>query len=94
MEILLKDGTTFELSAEDYIYFQRLYPDLDIDQELRSIAGWNYTHPSKRKTLRGIKSHINGWLCRQTKRKPLERTTGRTRDRSIADDLRDTSWAT
>lgn len=93
MEILLKDGTTFELSAEDYIYFQNHYPDVDIDKELREMEAWTFSNPQKRKTRRGAKTFINAWLCRANKRKPLQATTGRTRDRSIEQDLTDTSWA-
>jgi hypothetical protein len=94
MEILLKDGSTYQLSDEDYIFFQNHYPDVDIDKELREMSAWCYANPQKRKTHRGAKTFINAWLCRSNKRKPLQATTGRTRDRSIEDDLRDHSWAT
>jgi len=95
MELLLKDGSYYELSPEDYIYFQHLYPEVDIDQELRNMAGWCYTHPQRRKTRRGAKSFINAWLCRANKRKPLETATGarRTRDISFKEMLNDRSWA-
>ena len=93
MEILLKNGTTYELSDEDYIFFQNHYPDIDIDKELREMEAWTFSNPQKRKTRRGAKTFINAWLCRSSKRKPLERSTGRTRDRSIEQDLTDRSWA-
>ena len=92
--MLLKDGTEYELSAEDYIFYQNHYPDVDIDAELREMAAWCFSNPQKRKTRRGAKTFINAWLCRSNKAKPLERSTGRTRDRTIEQDLTDTSWAT
>jgi len=95
MGILLKDGTTYELSAQDYIFFQNHYPDVDIDEQFRKMESWCYCNPERRKTRRGAKSFINAWLCRANKRKPLETTTGarRTRDISFKDMLNDTSWA-
>lgn len=93
MELLLKDNTTYTLSDEDYIFFQNHYPDLDIDTEFREMEAWTYSNPSKRKTRRGAKSFINAWLCRTSKRKPLERSTRRTRDISLQEMLTDTSWA-
>lgn len=93
MELLLKDNTTYTLSDEDYIFFQNHYPTVDIDSELRTMQAWCYSNPSKRKTRRGAKSFINAWLCRTSKRKPLERGTVRSRDTTIEQDLLNRDWA-
>ena len=45
--------------------WQELYPAVDILQELRKMKGWLLSHPKKRKTRRGIKGFITGWLARE-----------------------------
>lgn len=44
--------------------FQRLYPAVDVLQELKKIRAWNISNPLYRKTERGILRHINQWLSR------------------------------
>jgi len=93
MEILLKDGTEYELSAEDYIRYSRTYRNIDIDQEFLEMESWCIDHPSQRKTRRGAPKFINGWLSRANKKALLKRNTGRTRDRTLEQDLTETDWA-
>ena len=50
----------------DYVNsLKELFPALDIEQELRSMVAWLDSHPKNRKTLRGIKKFITGWLTRK-----------------------------
>ena len=42
--------------------FERLYPGLDVAQELRKITAWCINNPEKRKTKRGMSRFINGWI--------------------------------
>jgi len=93
MEIILKDKTFYELSPEDYIYFQHHYPDIDIDEQFRKMESWCYCNPGRRKTRVGAKSFINAWLCRANNRKPLQSKPGRSRDTTIEQDLNNREWA-
>ena len=47
---------------------ERLYPGVDPLPTLREIRGWNLANPTRRKTSRGIASHINAWFQRDQNR--------------------------
>jgi len=47
---------------------ERLYPAVDVEQELWEMRGWLIANPDRRKTLRGIKRFITGWLSREQDR--------------------------
>lgn len=57
-----KDGTYWEPETEQVIQWQRLYPDVDVYQELNAMAGWLEANPTKRKTL--MPKFCNAWLKR------------------------------
>ena len=40
----------------------RLFPAVDVIQELRACRAWNLANPSRRKTARGVMRHITRWL--------------------------------
>ena len=63
--IPLNDGTEWLPSMEEYEEYKRLYPNVDVDQEFRKMRGWCNDNPSKKKTLRGIKRFVGGWLSRE-----------------------------
>jgi hypothetical protein len=74
--IPLKDGTEY-LPEEKYIEELKLaYQGLDIDQQLRQMRIWCISNPSRRKTKRGIKKFINGWLNRNEKDHKLQARHG------------------
>lgn len=59
----------------DYLNSLReLFPALDVEQEFRSMAAWLDSHPRNRKTPRGIKKFITGWLERSQNSMPASRT--------------------
>lgn len=66
----LNDGTFYDVSENDRAKWSQLYPNVDVLQQLRNMAGWCDANPSKRKTRNGIKRFITSWLAR-------ERDTGR-----------------
>lgn len=65
---LLKDGSHFEIEDEFYQILKTSYPKLDIDAELKKIKAWCYSHTENRKTRRGAKKFINGWMNRNSER--------------------------
>lgn len=63
--IVLKDGTFYTPTSEDVFMLVTSYPEKDVIKCLRAMAGWSWAHESRRKTKRGIKRFMNGWVSRQ-----------------------------
>ena len=100
--MVTKGGEYWEPEGEQIIEWQRLYPAVDVYQELNAMAGWLDANVEKRKTLRGMKRFCNSWLTRaqqtngspqvQTRQQELEaRGVKSTRDMTMAEML-DRSW--
>ncbi len=67
----LNDGTLYNVTENDVVMYQQLYPGIDCRQELRNITGWCDANPSRRKTRSGAKRFLNNWLSRaQNQAKP------------------------
>ena len=64
----LNDGTNYEIPGEDIALYGRLYPGIDIMQQIRAMYGWLHSNPKNRKTRGGIKRFITGWLSREQNR--------------------------
>lgn len=61
----LNDGTFFDVSENDRTKWSQLYPNVDVLQQLRNMAGWCDANPAKRKTRGGIKRFITSWLAKE-----------------------------
>ena len=66
--IPLNTGEEYPVYKKDIDEWQKLYPAVDVRQELNKMRGWCLANPSKRKTKRGVKKFINNWLSRQQDR--------------------------
>ena len=62
--LLLKDGTEYTLTENDVQKLEQLYPEVDVRAEIRKMIGWLDASPERRKTRRGIKRFVNGWISR------------------------------
>lgn len=62
--ILLNDGTEYNVPLEDIEKYKHLYQAVDVEAELRRMIGWCDSNNTRRKTLKGVKKFINGWLSR------------------------------
>lgn len=62
-QIPLQDGT-YPVTETEIEGYQALYPSVDVEQEIRSMVAWSNANPTKRKTRKGVKRFINGWLSR------------------------------
>ena len=76
--ITLKDGSEWRCPLADYEEYVRLYPGVDVAKEFRNMRAWSNSNEEKRKTKRGIKRFVNGWLSR-AQDKPSENTSSRTK---------------
>jgi hypothetical protein len=63
-KFLLNDGTEYEVSENDVVTYQQLYPGIDVRQELRNIQAWCLSNSKYRKTRGGAKRFMNSWLSR------------------------------
>lgn len=68
ISLILNDKSLHDIFQSDIDGWKELYPAVDILQELRKMKGWLDSNPAKRKTKRGIKRFINGWLAREQDR--------------------------
>nr|WP_325180317.1 hypothetical protein [uncultured Oscillibacter sp.] len=64
----LNDGTEYRVFQNQCQEWADLYPAVDVMQQLRNMRGWLDANPAKRKTKRGVKAFINGWLSREQNR--------------------------
>jgi len=91
--IIKKDGTFWEPDTAQIMKWQGLYPDVDVYQELNSMAGWCDANPGKRKVK--MAAFCNSWLSRAQQSggkspftpEPKRRDGSATRDMSNLDDL-------
>ena len=52
-------------------HYSKLYPNIDVRQEFGAMQGWCEANDKNRKTFKGMKRFINGWLNRA---KPNEKS--------------------
>lgn len=77
LTIPLNDGSEFPISAEYAEEMQKLYPAVDVMQQLRSMRAWSLCNPERRKTKRGVKSFINRWLSSEQDKAAQKKAPGR-----------------
>ena len=70
-ELLTKEGDIFPVYQSMIDHYSKLYPNIDVRQEFRSMQGWCEANDKNRKTFKGMKRFINGWLNRA---KPKEKS--------------------
>lgn len=93
--MLLNDGSTYTADDKDVIAWQKVYPAIDVHQELNAMESWLDANPSRRKTKRGIKRFINAWLSRAQDKggsPQVKAKTTSSKYMSIEDKLCDVSW--
>lgn len=76
----LNDKSLYDVPEGKISMWAETYPAVDVKQELRKMAAWLDSNPTKRKTRRGIERFINNWLSRQQDRGGSS-TGGTYRDR-------------
>ena len=66
--IPLNDGTEHGVTEAEIEEYKKLYPAVDVLQELRNMRGWSNDNPTRRKTKSGVKRFIGGWLSKEQNR--------------------------
>ncbi len=61
--IILNDKTEYHVTEADVRMWREAYPAVDVEQQIRAMAAWAGSNPTKRKTRRGVRAFINNWLA-------------------------------
>jgi len=92
--MITKCGQCWQPDQEQVLKWVRVFPDVDVYQELNSMSSWLDANTSKRKTLRGIPRFCNSWLSRAQEKGGSPEVKARkarkiiaTRDMTMADML-------
>ena len=77
IEFILNDKTYYPITQKQVDKWSKLYPNVDVMQQLRKMCGWLDANPKNRKTKGGILKFANGWLAREQDkpRKVQQQTT-------------------
>lgn len=62
LQLRLADGSLYPIKQSDVELWRRTFPGVDVEQELRVMALWCEDNPKKRKTLKGVRRFVSGWL--------------------------------
>jgi len=70
-----RQDEVFAVTREKADEFAKLYPAVNVEQELRGMYGWLMSNPIKRKTRSGMPRFITGWLAREQNKGPTSKPT-------------------
>lgn len=68
IKLPLDDNTDYAVPQSFADEMAKLYPAVDVMQQLAAMRGWLIGNPTKRKTRTGIKRFITSWLAREQDR--------------------------
>lgn len=73
---LVTGSGSFDVTINYLNSLRQLYPAVDVEQEFRKMYAWLDSNPKNRKTERGIKRFITGWLGRAQDKAPIIKAGG------------------
>ncbi len=59
------ESVIFNVTQKDIDIWQDTYPAVDVLATLKIIRQWNVDNPRKRKTIKGIRTHMSKWLAKE-----------------------------
>ena len=62
--IPLNDKSVYDVPLVKIALWKDTYPAVEVEQELKRMAAWCDSNPTRRKTRRGVERFINNWLSR------------------------------
>lgn len=66
ISLLLKEGSTYQVTFSQLNNFKNIYTLIDVENELVKMSKYFELHPDSRKTLDDIKSYIDRWLLKRS----------------------------
>lgn len=70
IKLPLINGDDYLVTKEYVKELKELYPAVDVEQALRNMRRWLDSNPRNKKTPRGIKRFITGWISREQDKAP------------------------
>lgn len=86
----LNDGTEYPVYQDQCREWEKLYPAVDVIQQLRNMRGWLNSNPLRRKTKRGISCFITSWLSKEQDKGGVYR--GKIGDSSMGQEQDSGKW--
>ena len=77
---LIKRDGEFHIREPDLAEWQDTFPRVDVPVALKRIRQWSVDNPDKRKTKKGIRKHITGWLAKAQDKGEFKKESGGTQD--------------
>ena len=68
IKLPLNDNTDYAVPQSFADEMAKLYPAVDVMQQLRNMVGWLNANPARRKTASGVLRFVNSWLAREQNR--------------------------
>jgi hypothetical protein len=65
VEIILNTKAMHPITQLEIDNWCKLFPAVNVLQELRTMAAWSEANPQRRKTDKGVKRFVVGWLSKQ-----------------------------
>jgi hypothetical protein len=65
-QVVGADGQMWRLTEAQVSEFERLFPTVNVRQEMRAALAWVRANPGRRKTGRGMLKFLTGWVTRAT----------------------------
>jgi len=84
----LRNGEDFSLGLSKISEYEKTYRNIDVPFELKKCLQWNIDNEGKRKTARGILSHLNKWLGKASELAGPIPLAGIQHDNTAADEAR------
>jgi hypothetical protein len=74
----LNNGREYPITEDLTQELAKLYPAVDVAQEMRGMRAWLLTNPANRKTSRGVLKFANSWLSKEQNRAKSQANFGRS----------------
>lgn len=66
--LVLNDGTEYHVQQSQTDEWQRLFPKVDVVQQVKEMRSWLIANKKERKTRSGILRFVNSWLAKEQNR--------------------------
>ncbi|MCK9687279.1 hypothetical protein [Scleromatobacter humisilvae] len=71
MRLEVKGGQVVEFTDAFRKAMEPLYPGVDVNREMLCASEWCHSRPERRKTLKGARAFVTGWLSRSAQRREV-----------------------
>lgn len=79
----LNDRSFYDVPMDKISLWKDAYQAVDVERELKKMAAWLDSNPTRRKTRRGIERFINNWLSREQDEGGIYKNGGKPQDYDV-----------